>query len=227
MAMNVNDLMAKGFKTLNAAVSGNIWVDAALNLPAKSSLTLSAAEARTPMGSGNLTLNAAIMAPGGSVFLSAARVLDLAPGVIINTAGRWTNDALSQNDSLSSNVATNAGNVSLKAHQLVLGSNASLDASAGAWLDEFRKIKYGTPGTVSLLTQANDGATNDGIVAGIRLGSGASFKAYGFTGGGQLVLRDNLVTIGSATDTIKAQTGGLWLAPEFFSKGGFSGFEIG
>lgn len=226
MALNINGLMAKGFTSFSAAVSGNIGVDAALNLPAKASLSLSAAEAKIQQGSGNITVNASITAPGGTVALAASRQLELAPSVSISTAGRWTNDAFSLLDPLSANVATNAGSMSLKAHQLVLGSQANLDASAGVWLDEFKKIKYGSPGTISLLTQANDSATADGLLAGIQLKSGAGFRAYGFTGGGQLVLRDNLVTIARAADLPNIQTGGLLLTPEFFNQGGFSGFEI-
>ena len=180
-----------------------------------------------------MTLNAPITAPGGSVSLAATNLLELAPGMRISTGGRWTNDAWSKLDALSDNVATNAGNISLTGHQIKLRDAVALDASAGAWLDEFGKVKYGNAGTISLIRKYNSGGNIEGAnTSGIQLGAGANFSAYGFSTGGQLVLRDNLVNIASAaalTDTDRTSlqaAGGLLLDPAFFSQGGFSGFEI-
>jgi filamentous hemagglutinin len=226
MNLNFNALSSKGFQSLTANVAGNIELTTYLSLLPKSTLSLTANEGKTPKGTGNLTVMQGISAPGGTVSLTALREMTLGNSVAINSAGRWTNDAFSKSDELSSNIPVDGGSISLKAHRLNLGNSSTLNASAGAWIDEFNKVKQGMPGTISLVTQVNDSATKDNINAGIQGLPSTRMYAYGFGAGGKLILSDNYVNIAKSDDLATIDTGGLLLTPEFFSSGGFASFEI-
>jgi hypothetical protein len=224
--LNFNALSAKGFQSLKATVAGNIEVNSGLLLSPKSTLSLNAIEARPPNGTGNLTVSGDITSDGGRVTLNAARVMTLGDSIKLSTAGSWTNDSLYSNDQLSTNVAVDAGSISLQAHRIELGDKSTLNVSSGAWLNEFKKTSTGAPGVISLVISPNDPASNDGIRAGIQGLPQAKLYAYGFGAGGTLVLKDNYVNIASPSDLSTVKTGGLLLSPGFFNTGGFASFEI-
>ncbi len=227
MNLNFNALSSKGFQSLTANVAGNIELTTYLSLLPKSTLSLTANQyEKASKGTGNLTVMQGISTPGGTVSLTALRELTLGNSVAINSAGRWTNDAFSKSDELSSNIPVDGGSISLQAHRLNLGNFSTLNASAGAWIDEFNKVKQGMPGTISLVTLFNGGANNDNIIAGIQGLPSTRMYAYGFGAGGKLILSDNLVNIAKSDDLATIKTGGLLLTPDFFSSGGFASFEI-
>ena len=222
--LNISDLTKKGFQSISASVNGNIGVNQQLALLPKGALSLDAKEANNSQG--NLTINSSINDPGGTINLTAARILKIADSVTINTSGLWTNDSITKSDP----IVLNGGSINLQAHQINMGSSVNLQSSAGAWADSWRKVKLGTPGSINFVTLFNDSASRLAIYSGVNLSQSANLSALGFTSGGSLKIDTSNVFIGALSDlnNVEESSGSfnLLLKPDFFQRGGFTKFNI-
>lgn len=201
------DLFSNGFTSVKLdAYSGAINVDAAISAAPDSTVSLTT--------SGNMAVNADIVAPGGDITLSAG-TMQVADGVSIDASGLYTNDFQGAAGAGTGAVALDGGNVSLlmkvdSEGGLTLGHGVSIAADAGAWVKADGKVKGGDGGSVTL--------------EGVRSLDGTALLAYGFGKGGSLSLMtaDNLQAGGirpTAPNT-------FWLSETFFGQGGFSGYTL-
>lgn len=201
------DLFSNGFTSVKLdAYSGAINVDAAISAVPDSTVSLTT--------SGNMAVNADIVAPGGDITLSAG-TMQVADGVSIDASGLYTNDFQGAAGAGTGAVALDGGNVSLlmkvdSEGGLTLGHGVSIAADAGAWVKADGKVKGGDGGRVTL--------------EGVRSLDGTALSAYGFGKGGSLSLMtaDNLQAGGirpTAPNT-------FWLSETFFGQGGFSGYTL-
>lgn len=198
-------LLDNGFSHLDLAGS-RIDVNTAIAVAPEGSVTLN--------GSGAVNVNADVTASGGSVTITGGNVI-VGNGVTVSTAGLWTNDTRGMDGAMTSPVVLDGGNVSITgtvagANALTLGEGASIDASAGAWLDAKGKLKGGKGGNITLvgLTGLDEG----------------QLQSYGFSKGGELslsTLQD--VKVGGQQP---ASGAAFWLSESFFGQGGFSRYTI-
>jgi filamentous hemagglutinin family protein len=221
LRLNMADLKQKGFQSISASVAGDIVVSEPVVMLPKGALTLNALEANNAQGA--LTVSSSITAPSGTIALNAARVLDVKPNVTLSAAGLWTNDVISKE----SRIATNGGSVNLQAHEVILEKGVTLDASAGAWVDSWQKIKLGNAGAVNLGTALNPQSSSP---AGVNIGEGVLLNAEGFASGGTLAITTPTIYMGSAADLLKvtpnAKSNNLLLTPDFFQQGGFTSYNL-
>lgn len=186
--------------------NGNIVVDAAIQTGPGGSLDMETA--------GKATLNANITLPGGDLSVKGG-VTEIADGVIVSTAGLFTNDTPGSTGAMTAPVAADGGNVVISgvfnnADSIAMGPGARIDAGAGAWLGASGKFIGGKGGNITL-----NGAGE--LLHG-------QVQSYGFTRGGKISIN----TYGDA------QVGGLhpaaddtlWLPETFFGQGGFSEYRI-
>jgi filamentous hemagglutinin family protein len=173
---------------ISVQTSGAVTIDATLTLAPGGVVSVTAA---------NITDNAGITAPGGTILLSAglpqpvggAAAVTLAPGVTLNSEGLWTNLLLSS-QGLSGAAYVNGGNVTLESTGMVtVPAGAAINASSGGAILESGKDIGGDGGNVSLLAGvpvleaigpvANPAAT---------LTLGGTLQSYGSSVGGALTL---------------------------------------
>lgn len=255
----VND---SGFGILNIDVSGGA-VSAApatqggkVTLPKGASLDFAPLVSSLSVKAANIDIEGAIVAPGGSVSLTA---YDVSPLVIANTSSLTTAPAIDtsrgkltlgsassisaagliQDDSSEGAVATNGGAVALSGFDVEFKAGSSVDVSGGALVGATNKITYGKGGALSILAGADPGL---GFLLGGSLSldlSKTSLLGYGGpnVAGASLTIQAPLIQIGGSSlengDTLGRT---LWLNPtdkkgslagkDFFSTGGFGSYKL-
>jgi len=162
-----SDFLANGFNDVDFTKVTKLDVNSQINLKPHGKLVLSDDVA------GSVTnINANIFAPNSDIFLQALRT-NVANNITISTAGNFTNDSPQIVGSLTREVAADGGNI--KAGLLSLGENVTLDASAGAWVDNKKVLHTGDAGDISFKSKQN-------MDNSIRL------QSYGFERGGRLAI---------------------------------------
>ncbi len=242
-------LAQAGFNAVTAVTSGNIEVVAPVAFAPGGKLDLSAGVRGATfadglfLSGGNLSIKQSISIPSGGVTGKASGVLQLADGVAIDLAGRWTNDfdgaSVDADGRALGAVARNGGTLNLSVKgvtseagsELDVGNGVRLDVSAGASLTAANKTVLGNAGSISLLAGAVSMAggpaavnPNDAPVpsdAKLRLGADVMLAGYGFGAGGKLKLTGRTVSIGGL-----AAPGDLALSTGFFQQGGFGSYDI-
>lgn len=215
-------LMAGGLGRIELMANDRVQVaaDSELDLGPGGSFTATArrieVEGRIEAAAGSISLNArptvltgATPAPG-----SGLSVL-LSPSARLDTAGRWTNDALGtlHGATLDAPVAVAGGSIKVAAYDSVLlAAGSALDVSAGAWRNAAGKVSHGTAGAIDLAANAGNG---DPLTQSGTLQLAGSVTGYGFSGGGRLTLSSLQITVSDLASS------GLWLLPTFFSDHGF------
>jgi filamentous hemagglutinin family protein len=182
---------------------------------------------------GTITLNALLL--GSGVGLSTARPsVTVGAGISLDVSGEWVNDSpiLSAPNPLDP-TAIDGGTVTLTnsaiGSLLSIGSNASINVSAGAWEESNGSVQYGTAGTINLNLLHQDAA--------LSLGTGLLLEGYGFqgSGGGQLNISAPRVVIADAgtpwstiqkVDFSDPTNPGLELSDSLFGSGGFAGYRV-
>lgn len=143
------------------------------------------------------------------------------PGATLSTAGEWTNERLGVGQPATERPVVNGGSVTLSADGSVnLSEGATIDVSAGAWQKRYGALVYGDGGSVAL--QANQAAKSDNAQPG-RVALGGVVKGFGFGTGGTIDVSSGAVQIGGED---LGMTNTLYLAPEWFSAGGFENIHI-
>lgn len=200
-------LFANGFDHLKLdGGNGNIVVDAAIKTGPGGSLDMATA--------GKATLNADITLPGGDLSVKGG-ITEVADGVIVSTAGLFTNDIPGLTGAMTAPVAVDGGNVAISGifnntNSIAMGPGARIDAGAGAWLGASGKLVGGKGGNVTL-----NGAGE--LLQG-------QVQSFGFNKGGKLAIN----TYGDAQigGQHPAAAGTLWLSEPFFGQSGFSAYSI-
>jgi filamentous hemagglutinin family protein len=147
--------------------------------------------------------------------------ITLAPGAILSTAGLVTDDRVTGQDANIRPVAYSGGSIKLDGYNVLLGANSLIDVSSGVVLPPSGKPKYGLAGDITIRGGADPGLrslTGGSLALGGRL---EGFSPANKTGG-TLRLTAPLVQIGG----LALHPSSLVVSPEFFSRGGFSSFEL-
>ena len=227
---------------VNAAGFGRLTIDnrdGNITVPAGVALTGAAGGSLTLL-TANLDLGGRISVPGGSLVFTAydfspfAALLPTDPVPAVNLSrGRLTVGATAVLDvaglvvdnrpgaasAASLPLLTTGGSITLTSHVANLEAGSVLDVSGGVAVGATGKISYGNGGGISI------SAGQDPSIAAILGGSlalGAELRGFSGAKGGSLTLLAPLVQVGGP-----APSGGtLWLAPEFFSAGGFTSFTV-
>jgi len=205
-----SDFLANGFNDVDFTKVTKLDVNSQINLKPHGKLVLSDDVA------GSVTnINANIFAPNSDIFLQALRT-NVANNITISTAGNFTNDSPQIVGSLTREVAADGGNI--KAGLLSLGENVTLDASAGAWVDNKKVLHTGDAGDISFKSKQN-------MDNSIRL------QSYGFERGGRLAI--NFINVSQQGSELESTlniannlAGDFTVNNDFFGKGGFSEFVL-
>ena len=239
--LDTTQLVQQGFGSIKAVTSGNIDIDSALNLPAGGSVDLNAGVAGTLFSGnalqpgGNLAIKQSVVIPGGSFSGRASGLLQVADGVNLDLAGRWTNDRtapLDADGNPTGAYALNGGTLDLIAAQslptrnavLAVGDNVSMSVSAGAWRDGQGKDSKGKAGSIALAARPINLTSTLAGAAQLTLGRNLALSGYGFGSGGKLSLVGRNVALGPVA--AGANSGDLNLDGSFFQQGGFSNYAI-
>lgn len=203
-----NKLFGSGFTNINLTGT-HVVVDTAIKAAPTSSLTITARD--------QTDINANITAAGGNVAINGLNT-HIADGVVISTAGLFTNDTAGSPGALTAPIAFNGGSVSVggvtsNGTGLTLGDGVLIDASAGAWLDARGRLSGGNGGNVSL--------------SGISELQPGKVQSYGFGKGGELSLTTlSDVQVGGQNPANQNPADTLHLDESFFSQGGFSKYTV-
>ncbi len=206
---------------LTTAVGGSIYIDAA-----------------------NLTIEGAIISPGGSLTLNVydisratliALSMDpnaqtpppdplrghfaLGSNAILSTAGMVTDlrpDAISL---VPATFTANGGSIAINSYDAMLASGSSIDVSGGVTVGALGQISYGSGGSISI------NAGQDLHIASVLGGQivlDGTLRGFSGSRGGSLGILAPFVQIGGTTTNSDA----LLLTPDFFNQGGFTSFTI-
>jgi filamentous hemagglutinin len=203
------DIFTQGFNDIDLAKVDKLTVIDGIHLNANGKMVLNRD------GDVNKTqINADIIAPGSNIKFGGTTTV--ADGVTISTAGIFTNDKAGVAGQYSTSAATNAGNI--VAGIMNIGKNVTMDASAGAWVDNKGALHEGNAGNIKFSTSTN-------------IDNSVQLQAYGFKKNGELSVAfvtpnnsdEQTVNVGgnfgaSATD--------IDIGLGFFSKGAFSKYDI-
>lgn len=204
------DFLANGFNDIDFTKVTKLDVNSQINLKPHGKLVLSNS------GAGTITnINANIFAPNSDIFLQALRT-NVANNITISTAGMFTNDSPQIVGALTREVAADGGNIT--GGLLSLGENVTLDASAGAWVDNKKVLHTGNAGDISF-------KSNQNMDNSIRL------QSYGFDRGGRLAI--NFINVSEQGSELESTlniannlASDFTVNNDFFSKGGFSEFAL-
>lgn len=219
---------------------GELFLPAGLDvkIPAGGSLTVKAS---------NITIDGAIIAPGGAVSLTAynfspfeyqrlnatnALVDQPAPGVVagrgiitlgagakLDVSGMLVDDRPTAMEGVATRRVLDGGTVSLEAFTINLSKESLVDASGGVRAKPVKGFDFGNGGAISVLA-GRDPALSTTIGGSLILeGTLAAFSA---ANGGSLSIRANLIQIGGSVSDPTM----LDLSPEFFRTGGFTSYSL-
>ncbi|MGZ3239099.1 MAG: two-partner secretion domain-containing protein, partial [Burkholderiaceae bacterium] len=221
-------LNAEGISRVTARTAGDITVAAPISLAAGGTINFGAA--------GNVEFQSGVSMPGGTLIAKAHNSLKVDSGVAFDLAGKWTNDSSNGNSpkdaagNLIGNIPLNGGALDLSGGQVVIGDNFSADVSGGAWLNISHKLANGAAGSISIKAQEYSdmyslfgNAISPGVY--LQMGNNVSLSAYSLSGGGKLTLQGRNVTLGGSAPLSPQRD--LWLSEDFFTKGGFTNYDIG
>ena len=228
-----SDLIVK-----NADGDFTVPAGAAFNLPPGGRLSV---EAR------NITIAADISVPAGSVSLTAYNfspylynelsqtgalalpptpgvqtgrgTVTLADGTSISVAGMLVDERTLESAVTRSARLLNGGSVELTGYNVLLGQGSLIDASGGIWAGPGGSFAFGDGGSIALRSGRDPDLETS---VGGRLEMGGVLQAYSAHEGGSLSIQANFIRVGG-TDV---PNGGVLLQPEFFTKGGFTEYEL-
>ena len=202
------DLFAQGFNDVDLTLVNKLTLNDAIQLNPNGALVIG----------GSANINANIIAPGSDIKLGVlpSAVTTVADGVTISSAGTFTNDRVGVAGQYSSPAAINGGGI--EAGLTNLGKNVTLDASAGAWVDNKGILHEGDAGNIKFTTSK---VIDDSV----------KLQAYGFKQNGELAvafvtprgLNEQTINIGGNPN---ASVTDIDLGLGFFSRGAFSKYEI-
>jgi filamentous hemagglutinin family protein len=226
-----------------------IYSDLGVTLPAGLALNLGAGGALAAVAP-VLAIDSSIQALGGSIVLQSVATadyqgagrprsgIDVADGVTLDVSGQWINN--SPDSAASARVPTfqNGGAIDLSLNSslfpssaggaLVLGSDVSLLASGGAWINAGNAVAGGAGGSITLDASPFQSA--------LQLGADVRLAAFGVQGaaGGKFSLAAPRIEVGPGTawaeaqriDDLNAPGVAFQLGSALFSQYGFSSVRL-
>lgn len=218
-----------GINRIEAYSNGTVTVpsDSTLDLGQQGSLTVGAQAVRVD---GTITGTAASInlqasnqfTPQITQSFVGNHSVTLGANAQILAQGNWVNDTRAT-AAPTTPTLYKGGSVTLRAFDKVTMSAGSvIDVSGGAWLSGTNKLTAGAGGNITL-EASSLGATSTAI--GDQHGEvvlGGSLSSQSLSNGGTLSIKTPTVTIAKTAPL----AGSLWLTPDFFARGGFSGYNI-
>ncbi|MES2503041.1 MAG: filamentous hemagglutinin N-terminal domain-containing protein, partial [Pseudomonadota bacterium] len=197
------DFLAQGFNDVDLSKVEKLTVNQTIALKPKGELKLN-----QNLASSQTNINANIFAPSSNVILAGNTTV--ANGVTISTAGLFTNDTPGAVGALSQPAAVDGGTITTNGGFLTIGDNVTLDASAGAWLNDAGQLQKGKAGDISF-TMVSQGANT-------------TLQSYGFDKGGILSIGFNQSL--NIAGNPNASTSDVDLSADFFNLAGFSAYQL-
>lgn len=150
--------------------------------------------------------------PGrGTILLAADTTIDVA-GMLVDertvTAGAPRSPRL-----------LHAGSVDLTGYSILLQEGSRIDASGGIWAGPGGSFEFGDGGSIALRSGRDPDLETS---VGGTLQMDGILQAYSARKGGSLSIQSNFIRIGGT----EVPDGGVLLAPEFFTQGGFTSYEL-
>lgn len=197
------DFLAQGFNQIDLSKVEKLTINQTIALKPQGELKLN-----QNLAASQTHIYANIFAPSSNVILAGNTTI--AKGVTISTAGLFTNDTPGATGALSQPAAVDGGTITTNGGLLIIEDNVTLDASAGAWLNNAGELKKGKAGDVSFTL--------------VSKGENVNLQSYGFDKGGILSVKFNqsLNIAGNAN----ASTSDVDIGADFFSMAGFSAYHL-
>ncbi len=217
--------------------------DGGISVPVGTSLVLPARGALTWLAA-NINVAGKIVAPSGSLAFTvfdrspyADRALTggavpatpqpdatrgkftLASTAELSTAGLFVDDRPTSVVSDQGPLATVGGSIAITSFTADLAVGSLIDASGGVALSSAGKATYGNGGSIAIKAGQDPKITS---LLGGQLALGSILQSFSGAKGGTLTLLAPSVQIGGGTTNRDT----LLLTPEFFSQGGFAGFNV-
>jgi filamentous hemagglutinin len=198
------DVFQQGFNDIDLSNVKKLTINDAMQLNPNGKLILG-----SNLDGFSTQINADIIAPSSEINLNS-NITNVADGVTISTAGNFTNDKTGVAEQFSKAAAVNGG--SINAGILTLGQNVTMDASAGASVDNTGALKQGQAGNIKFTTLS-------------KMDDSVTLQAYGFKQGGTLDVKYEGQLLNIAGDT-NLSSADIDIAGDFFNKGGFSKYSL-
>jgi len=144
----------------------------------------------------------------------------------LDTSGVWVNDSpLVTTLPGTAPTFINGGSISLSAYNDVRLGKSILDVSGGGWVNVNNHLTPGNGGSINLRANVGQPTQNGSAVSdGVDL-SGATLLGASLGSGGKLSVTSAWVTV-SGSGQGSGNQGELVLPPDFFTKGGFSQYNV-
>jgi filamentous hemagglutinin len=201
------NLLEQGFNDVDLTKTNKLQVNDAMHLNPNGKLLLN-----RNLDGNTTEIKADIVAPSGNITLAGSTTIT--DGVKVSTAGLFTNDKSGIAGQYSQPAAINGG--SINATLLTFGKNVTLDASAGASVDNKGVLHEGEASDIKFTTLS-------------KIDDSVALQAYGFKQGGKLDVafglagNEKTVNIGGHPNASATDIG---VSNDFFNKGGFSKYSI-
>jgi filamentous hemagglutinin len=220
--------------------------DGDFNVPAGTPLVLPPG-GRLSVEARNINIAADVTAPAGSVELTAYNfspylynelsqtgalaepptpgvqpgrgTILLAAGTTIDVAGMLVDERTVAPGAQRSPRLLHAGSVDLTGYSILLQEGSRIDASGGIWAGPGGSFEFGDGGSIALRSGRDPDLETS---VGGRLQLDGILQAYSAREGGALSIQSNFIRIGGN----EVPDGGVVLAPEFFTRGGFTSYEL-
>jgi filamentous hemagglutinin family protein len=225
LVLNTDLLNSFNLGALEAAATGSITVDAALQVGNGGAITLFGPQ---------VAVNADLSARAGTIragnvlnqfganglidtVLGSAGEISVAQGVKLDASGLWTNQMLDPENTRGL-AYLNGGNIALRSNlDLTLAAGSVMEVSSGAALLADGEQLGGKGGNLTLAANANVGTGAGQLVLA------GDLRGYGVNGGGTLAIQAGKVLISDSTTSAAADT--LLLNGGLFTKG-FGAYDI-
>lgn len=227
---------AGGFDRIEVAANGAVALDAGsstfqlneggalrlLSLGDSVTLASSVRGAHASVELNSKQLSSAAESPTGEV--KTTGLVRVGDGVHVDLGGAWVN-ALGSATPLATS-ATPGGSFTATGYGVQLGTGSVVDVSGGASVSPTGAVTGAAAGSIVLrdYTRIEQADAPTLLLGGELRGYSAQASGGVATGGGALSLQTHTVTLADAAPAGPAP--GLWLAPDFFSQGGFGSISV-
>lgn len=218
-------LNAGGFTRLTALANGEVTLpeDVTLRTAPGGSIVLRGRgmDVRGSLISPGGTIDIATQETIGSGFDTSQFTLTVGGASRVSTAGLWVNDLPAVRPTLGTDpIAIHGGKVSVRSHfDLVLEAGSVIDVSGGGHFARDGHLEAGNGGQITLASGQLPGAIRQQAV----LSQGAELRGWALGTGGSVSVSASTVTVGGARQDVPGE---FYVAPDFFTQGGFSRYEV-
>lgn len=220
--IDANMLNRSGFEDIAVSTSGNVSVNAAINMAAGGKLALSGRD---------IAVNKNITARSGNIALKSAFTegsavgddtnITVAEGVKLDVSGNWMNDTLPTG--ATGRVLTDGGKVSINSgDEVKLGTGSLVDVSGGGWLQRNGKLVNGDAGSITIASQVGQGSADNPFTY-IAPELKGELRGFALGTGGELSITAPFITIGNSRIGDARE---FLATPDLFQNSGFASFNL-